>query len=121
MADKIVLKINDVALELTNDDYKEDFSNVDSVNVSEAGTNLRAVIRTGILGMSISYKCDAAEKARLDAYSKLSSVVVKKWDEETGSEIAWNCFITNYSTSLIMETPTTRFYKVSFKLKDLEA
>lgn len=120
MANKIILKIDNVALELTDDKYTEDFSNADSLNKSEAGTNLRAVTRTGIPSMSISYTCDESELAFLETKAKASSISVKKWSEENNTEITWACFISNFKKDLIVETDDNRFYKVSFKLNDLE-
>lgn len=116
----ITLKINNHTLELTDDKYTESFSAVDSLSTSEAGTTLRAVTRTGIPSLSVAYKCDGAEKAKLDAFNRASSISCKRWNEETAQEITWTCFMSNYSADLLVETPTDRFYKVSFKLNDLE-
>ncbi len=120
MANMIELKLNNVSLDLTNDKYTESYKNVDSLNVSEAGTNLRAVIRTAIPTLSVSYKCDAAEKKKLDGFAAASSLTASKWDESSEAVVSWDCFMDSYSADLIVETPTTRFYKVSFKLNDLE-
>lgn len=120
MANKIVLKIDNVTLNLTDDKYTEDFANVDSLNKSEAGTNLRAVTRTGIPSMSISYTCDETELAFLEQKAKASSITVKKWSEENDATVTWNCFISGFKKDLIVETDDNRFYKVSFKLNDLE-
>ena len=120
MANKINLKLGTTTLDLTDDKYSENFKNVDSLKTSEAGTTLRAVVRTGIPTLSVSYKCDAAEKARLDNFAKASKLTCTRWSETAGSDITWSCFMSNYSADLIVETSTTRFYKVSFKLEDLE-
>lgn len=121
MANVIELKLNNTTLTLTADKYKTSYKSVDALNTSEAGTTIRSVIRTGILTMDIGYKCDAAEKKLLDGWNKASSLTCKYYDEETSAVKTWTCFMSNYSADLIMETSTTRFYKVSFKLNDLEA
>ena len=121
MANKIELKLINETLELTNDKYEESYKNADSLNVSEAGTNLRAVIRTAIPTLSISYICDAAEKKKLDGFARASSFVAQKWDEYSEAVVPWRCFMDGYTANLIVETPTTRFYAVSFKLIDLES
>ena len=121
MANKIELKLNNTTLALTDDKYSESYKAVDSLNTSEAGTTLRAVTRTGILTLSVSYKCNAAEKKLLDGFNRASSLICKKWDERTEAVVEWVCFMSNYQTDLIMEQGTDRFYKVSFKLNDLEA
>ena len=121
MANKIELKINNDTLELTNEKYEESYKNVDSLNVSEAGTNLRAVMRTAIPTLSVSYKCDATEKKKLDGFARASSLLAQKWDEYSEAVDSWACFIDGYTADLIVETPTTRYYKVSFKLIDLES
>lgn len=120
MAEKIVLKLNNTALDLTNEKYTESYKNVDSLSTSEAGTTLRAVVRTGIPTLSVSYKCIASEKALLDGFAKASSLSATKYDEVTSAAVNWSCFMSDYSADLIVETATDRFYKVSFKLNDLE-
>ena len=120
MANKIELKINNDTLELTNDKYEESYTNVDSLNVSEAGTNLRAVVRTAIPTLSVSYICDSTEKKKLDGFARASSLLAQKWDEYSDAVDSWACFMDGYTADLIVETPTTRFYKVSFNLIDLE-
>jgi hypothetical protein len=121
MANKIELKLNNDTLELTNDKYEESYKNVDSLNVSEAGTNLRAVIRTAIPTLSISYICDATEKKKLDGFARASSLLAQKWDEYSDAVDSWACFMDGYTANLIVETPTTRFYNINFKLIDLES
>jgi len=120
MANKIELKINNDTLELTNDKYEESYKNVDSLNVSEAGTNLRAVVRTAIPTLSVSYICDSTEKKKLDGFARASSLLAQKWDEYSEAVDSWACFMDGYRADLIVETPTTRFYKISFTLNDLE-
>lgn len=122
MAAVIDLKINDVSLKLTNDSYKTTFSSVDNKATTEAGTTLRAVTRTGIKKMSISYKCDQVEKILLESYQALSYLTCKYYDETTSSMKSWRCYMDGYSEDLITESvgDKTRFYKVSFTLNDLE-
>lgn len=119
MANKIYLSLDGRELALTNDSFKESFSAVDNLNTSEAGTTLRSVVRTGIPSLSITYKCDAGEKKYLDKEVRKPVIVAKRWDEVSETKRTWRCFMSNYSADLIIETSTTRFYKVSFKLNDL--
>lgn len=120
MADKITLKLDNIALELTNDQYKLSYRAVDDKKTAEAGNTLRNVTRSHIRSLSVSYKGTASEKAILDANDKKSSLTATLWDEETASEITWECFMSGYSADLIVESPTERFYKFGFKLEDLE-
>lgn len=116
----IRLWLNNVELDLTDDDYSFSYKNVDSLKTSEAGTNLRDITRTGIPSMKISYECIESEKVKLLAYSKLSSLTAKYWDETTQAYKTWDCFMTGYSEKLIVEGTTHRYYKVGFTLEDLE-
>lgn len=122
MADtpKIQLIVNNTTLELTDDKYDLSYAHVDKWSVSEAGTNLRAVTRTHIPTLNVAYECVASEKKLLDGFDKASSLSVKMWDEYSETEITWVCCMVDYKATLQRETPTTRWYKVSFKLKDLE-
>src|SRR5574344_1063803 len=115
MANKIELKLINETLELTNDKYEESYKNADSLNVSEAGTNLRAVIRTAIPTLSIAYKCDATEKKKLDGFARASVLLAQKWDEYSETVDSWACFLEGYTAKLIVGTPNTVFYAVSFK------
>lgn len=116
----INLKINNVSLELTDDQYNVTFKAVDNKVTSEAGTTLRSVTRTGIRTMSISYTCIETDKILLEGYSKASSLTAKFYDETTSTDIEWRCFMEGYSENLVVEGTSHRYYKVSFKLCDLE-
>lgn len=119
MANSIYLSLDGTELKLTSDSFKESFAAVDSLNTSEAGTTLRSVVRTGIPSLSVSYKCDDAEKKFLDAEVKKPYITAEKWDETASARKEWRCFMSNYSADLISENSSNRFYKVSFKLNDL--
>ena len=117
----VTLSLNGHVLELTDDKYSESYGAVDSRNTSEAGTTLRAVTRTHIPTLSVSYKCIDSEKAFLDECDKASRLTANKWSEEdSGCLLEWDCFMSNYSADLIVDGESHRFYKVSFKLNDLE-
>lgn len=117
----ITLSLNGHVLELTDDKYSESYGAVDSLNTSEAGTTLRAVTRTHIPTLSVAYKCIETEKAFLDECNKASSLTCHKWSEEdSGCLLEWDCFMSNYTADLIVDGDAHRFYKVSFKLNDLE-
>lgn len=120
MAAKIVLKLNGTALDLTNDKFDEERSSVDSINTSEAGTTLRSVTRTGVKGYSVSYTAIETDKILLDGFANAAYLTATIYDESTAAEKTWRCYISNYKVSLILEDKSHRFYKVSFKLNDLE-
>ena len=120
MAYKIALKLDNTTLDLTNDQYSESFSSVDSRNTSEAGTTLRAVTRTGIRKMSVSYECTETDKIALEALAKLSSVTATLYDETTAANVTWTCFVDGFKADLQIEDNRHRYYKVSFTLNDLE-
>lgn len=116
----IQLTLNGHALDLTDDKFSESFSAVDSISTSEAGTTLRAVTRAGIPTLSVSYKCLETEKALLDEMSRASSLIASRWSEESAATVQWVCYMNGYSADLITERGSHRYYKVSFKLNDLE-
>lgn len=120
MAYVIELKINDVALNLTDDQFNVKFKSVDNKVTSEAGTTLRSVTRTGVRSMSISYQCIETDKILLESYSKASSLTAKYYDETTSTVKTWRCYMDGYSENLVSEDNAHRNYKVSFNLLDLE-
>lgn len=117
----IQLTLNGHTLELTDDKYTESFRAVDTINTSEAGTTLRAVVRAGVPTLSVSYKCIDSERAVLDYLNRQSSLTASRWSEEdSGLDLQWTCYMSDYSADLISEDSSHRYYKVSFKLNDLE-
>ena len=116
---KIKLYLNNTELALTNDKFTENFRNVDKINTSEAGTTLRAVVRTAVPTLAVAYKCIQSEKALLDGFAAASSLTAKRWDEVSETYKDWRCFMSDYSADLLVDG-ADRFYKVSFKLNDLE-
>lgn len=123
MSDKIILKIDTSTLELTKDSYQETLGSEEQIFKTEAGTKNRLVLRSGIYGLSVSYKGTEAEKIILDAAVKADSVSVTVWDETTSAQVTHTMFIDpgSYSTSLILEDSDHRYYSFSFKLVDLES
>lgn len=115
----IELKLNGVSLELTNDTYKEAYSNIDNTQLSEGGSTLRSVTRLGILTLSVAYQCDGAEKAKLDNFNKAPMLTATLFDEGSMMPKTWPCYMEGYNASLKFENNNERFYKVSFNLKDL--
>lgn len=115
----IELSFNGQKIELAQGSYKESFSNVDKLQQSEGGTTLRSVTRTGIRTLSVSYKCNGTEKAKLEAFSKAQSLNASLFSETTSGYITWKCFMTGFYADLIVESNNDRFYKVGFKLNDL--
>ena len=117
---KIGLKLDGTALNLTDDDYKIDYKNIDTINTSEAGTNLRSATRLGVKEMTIAYKCIETELSTLRTANEKSYITATYYDEKTSQDKTWRCYMSGYKESLILEDNSHRYYKVSFKLVDLE-
>ena len=118
----IILKLNNTELALTNDSYKETLSSVEDTHIKEAGTTIRTITRTGIYGLSVTYKGTETEKIILDGAVQQDYLTVKVWDEMTGAQTEHRMYInpSSYKSSLIMEDDDHRYYELSFTLEDLE-
>ena len=121
MSDKIELYIDSSALALSKDSFTEKLGSEEKIFKTEAGTKNRLIQRTGIYGLSVSYKGTEAEKILLDAAVQQNSVTVKTWDETTSAMVTRTMYIdpSSYSTSLISEDSNHRYYSFSFELVDL--
>lgn len=121
MSDKIELYIDSSALALSKDSFTEKLGSEEKIFKTEAGTKNRLIQRTGIYGLSVSYKGTEAEKILLDAAVQQNSVTVKTWDETTSALVTRTMYIdpSSYSTSLISEDSNHRYYSFSFELVDL--
>ena len=121
MSDKIELYIDSSTLALSKDSFTEKLGSEEQIFKTEAGTKNRLIQRTGIYGLSVSYKGTEAEKIILDAAVQKNSVTVKTWDETTSALVTRTMYIdpSSYSTSLISEDSNHRYYSFSFELVDL--
>ena len=123
MTEKIILQLDSEELELSKDSFQESLGSEEQLFKTEAGTKNRLILRTGIYGLSVSYKGTEAEKVILDAAVQADSLSVKVWDETAAAQVTHTMFIDpgSYSTSLIAEDSNHRYYAFSFKLVDLES
>ncbi len=117
----IVLKLDGVELELTNDSYKETMGSVEDTHITEAGTTIRTITRVGIYGLDVSYRGIEEDKRILDTAVRQDYLSVTVWDETEEQQITHRMYIdpSSYSASLIMEDDDHRYYELSFSLKDL--
>lgn len=118
MSFKITLEIDGDALEITKDSYTEKLGSEEQIFKTEAGTKNRLVTRTGIYGLSVSYKGTETEKVLLDAAVQKNSISVEVWDETDVDYATHTMFIDpgSYSASLISEDTDHRYYSFSFEL-----
>lgn len=118
----ITLKFGETELSLTNDSYKETLKSVENTYVTEAGTKIRNIVRSGIYGLSISYKGTETEKVILDSAVKQDYLNVIVWDETEAAPMTHRMYIdpASYGSSLIVEDDNHRYYELTFTLEDLE-
>ena len=118
MSFKITLEIDGDELAITKDSYTEKLGSEEQIFKTEAGTKNRLVTRTGIYGLSVSYKGTEEEKVLLDAAVLKNSISVDVWDETAVDYVTHTMFIDpgSYSASLISEDTDHRYYSFSFEL-----
>ena len=118
----IILKINGAELPLTKGSYKESLSSVEETHITEAGTTIRTITRTGIYGLSAACKGTEEDKKIFDGAVRQDYLNVTVWDETESQQVTHRMYIdpSSYSTSLIAEDDNHRYYEISFTLKDLE-
>ena len=118
----ITLKLDGSTLELTKDNYKEALRSVEETHTTEAGTTIRMITRLGIYELDVSITGTEAQKKQLDSAVLQESLTVTVWDESAEGQVDHQMYIdpSSYSSTLIVEDGTHRYYKLSFTLKDLE-
>ena len=112
------LILNDTEIPLTRGSYAENREYVDNRNVTEAGSTVREIIRTGIVSLSVTLTCDSVTKQMLDYYADQSTLNVSYWSEKSGSLQVITGFLDGYRADLKIDT-SERFYEVSFNVKEL--
>lgn len=115
------LYFNGTEIPLTAGTYKEERTYVDNQLTSAAGTILRTVIRSGIVGLSVGLVADETTKATLDAFADMGSLTVKYYSEKAAALVEFTGFIDGYSADLKIENTANRhrWYDISFSVVNM--
>ena len=121
MAAVIALYLNGTEIPLTAGTYKEERTYVDNQLTSAAGTILRTVIRSGIVGLSVALVGDETTKATLDAFADMGSLTVKYYSEKAAALVEFTGFIDGYSADLKVEDTANvhRWYDINFSVVNM--
>lgn len=114
----ICLFLNGTEIPLTRGSYSESRGYVDNQNVTEAGTTVRELVRSGIASLSVSLVCDSSEKQVLDAFADEASLSVSYWSEKAGALASMSGYLDGYRANLLSDS-SGRFYEVSFTVQEL--
>lgn len=117
----ISLYFNNTEIPLTAGTYTEKRTYIDNRLTSEAGTMLRVVVRTGIVGLSVRLVADEDGKKLLDGFADSNSLTVKYYSEKAGAMTEFTGFIDGYSADLkIEDIPNKhRWYDISFSVVNI--
>lgn len=110
----ISLYINNVEVPLTKGSYNEKWSNYQVTGQTEAGTNRRDLIRSKILGLSVTFQGTDSDKATILTYAQSSSLTVKHYQGSTLT--TWTAYLDNLSCNALIDGE----WEISFDLIDLE-
>ena len=94
------LYFNDEEVVLLKGSYKLGYTDVESLNKSEAGTVIREMIREGVLKISVSTYADDEWVQKFRAYKALDSLTVKYYDPAALDFVEFEGYITNFSCDL---------------------
>ena len=121
MAAVIALYLNNTEIPLTAGTYKENRTYVDNQLTSQAGTIMRVLVRSGIVGLSVNLVADETTKASLDGFADAESLTVKYYSEKAAALVEFTGFIDGYSADLKIEdvTNTHRWYDISFSVVNM--
>ena len=121
MAAVTALYLNNTEIPLTAGTFTEERTYVDNRMTSEAGTTLRVLVRSGIVGLKVKLTANEATKAALDGYADAESLTVKYYSEKSSAYVEFTGFIDGYSADLKVEdvTNTHRWYDISFSVVNL--
>jgi hypothetical protein len=115
------LYFNNTAIPLTAGTFTEKRTFVDNRMTSQAGTTMRVMVRSGIVGLEVKLTADDEEKAVLDGFADAESLAVKYYSEKAAALVEFTGFIDGYSASLKVEDTTNehRWYEISFSVVNL--
>lgn len=102
------------------DKWEENYSKVQTSNVSEAGTDLISITRTGKLSVSCEYACTSSWLATFQNFSELPSFTLKKYDAVEAGYKSFTVRMENFKVSTERHsdyiTESTGLYIVTFDL-----
>lgn len=121
MLTEFPVKINAVELFQANK-WEEDSETVESVQTSEAGTDIATVTRYDKLTVSAEYRCHSAWLGKFKAWSKADTLTVDIYDPVTDKYLSRTMRMRNFKTSLIEFSEkvkdTNGVWGVSFTLEE---
>lgn len=117
------IKINNTSIPFSGS-MKEKYDTIETVNTSEAGTDIVQTERVDKLTLSISYTMFSSFLATLEGWKNSTvPLTVSIYDFTTAAYKDRSMRMRNYSKELVKNsqglTVTTGIWKVSFELKEL--
>lgn len=94
------LYFNNEEIALYKGSYKLNYSDVESLNKSEAGTTIREMIREGVLKISVQTYADDTWVKKFRDYKAEDSISVKYYDPSALDFVAFTGYITNFNCDL---------------------
>ncbi len=94
------LYFNNEEIALLKGSYKLNYTDVESLNKSEAGTTIREMIREGVLKISVQTYADDTWVKKFRDYKAEDSISVKYYDPSALDFVAFTGYITNFNCDL---------------------
>lgn len=102
--------------------WEETYDVIDSVNVSEAGTDIVDVSRDSKLSISATFKCSSYWAQTFMTFRTALTIAVKIYDTETGGYKTYDMRMRNFKQKLKPKSEKVLYgngvYEVSFKLEE---
>ena len=115
------LFFNNTEIPLTAGTYTEERTYVDNRFNTEAGTIMRVMVRSGIVGLKVNLVADESGKATLDRFADEGSLAVKYYSEINGALKTFTGFIDGYSAALKAEDTVNshQWYDIGFSVVNM--
>lgn len=94
------LYFNSEEIALYKGSYKLNYTDVESLNKSEAGTTIREMIREGVLKISVQTYADDTWVKKFRDYKAEDSISVKYYDPASLNFVTFTGYITNFNCDL---------------------
>lgn len=102
--------------------WDEDYTNVETVITTEAGTDVVIVARYGKLSVSAQFNCSSRWAAKFAAYRDKGAITVELYDIKTGGYGLRKMRIREFKASIVEHSHRTAgtngLYKISFALEE---
>lgn len=118
MNQQTYIQIGDDVLPIRKNDYRIEYTDVETDRITETGTTSREIVREGKLTITTNFVVTQEWIAKLRAYKASPTLTVLYYDPATGAAETATMWVTTYSTSLLQDRVDNPVFSVNMTLEE---